>query len=229
MDRMRYEIVGKVACISFDDGKANAMSVPFFDELGGLLDRAQTDAVGALVFAGRHGMFSGGLDLKLLPTLSSAGLRELSARFARTMLRVFTLPIPTVAAITGHAIAGGAVLAYACDRRYAIDGRFRLQLNEVAIGIPMPSWMAAIAATAIPSTAHVGALLHARAYSPGEALQRGILDGLVPEGGEVVRHAIDESADLLALPRDAYATTKRRLRAAEVARVEALLESELAG
>jgi len=229
MERMRYEIDGKVARISFDDGKANAMSVPFFDELGALLDRAQSDGAGALVFAGRPGMFSGGLDLKLLPTLSSAELRELSARFARTMLRVFTLPIPTVAAITGHAIAGGAVLVYACDRRYAIDGRFRLQLNEVAIGIPMPSWMAAIAATAIPSTAHVEALLHAHAYSPGEALRRGILNGLVPEGGDVVRHAIDESSDLLALPRDAYATTKRRLRAAEVARVEALLEGELAG
>ena len=229
MERMRYEIDGKIARISLDDGKANAMSVPFFTELGALLDRAEADGAGAVLIAGRAGMFSGGLDLKLLPTLSSAGLRELSATFARTMLRVFSLPIPTVAALTGHAIAGGAVLAYACDRRYGLDGRFRLQLNEVAIGIPMPSWMAAIAATAIPSTAHVEALLHARAYAPGEALQRGILTGLVPEGGDVVQHATLQSADLLALPRDAYATTKQRLRAAEVERVTALLEGELAG
>jgi enoyl-CoA hydratase/carnithine racemase len=89
--------------------------------------------------------------------------------------------------------------------------------------------MAAIAATAIPTSAHVEAMLHAHAYSPAEALQRGILNGLVPEGGDVVRHATLESADLLTLPRDAYATTKRRLRAAEIARVEALLEGELAG
>jgi enoyl-CoA hydratase len=229
MERMRYERDGNVARISFDDGKANAMSVPFFTELGALLDRAESDGSALLVFAGRTGMFSGGLDLKLLPTLTSAGLRELSASFARCMLRVFTLPLPTVAAVTGHAIAGGAVLAYACDRRYGVDGRFRLQLNEVAIGIPMPSWMAAIAASAIPSTAHVEALLHAHAYAPGEALQRGILNGLVPEGGDAVGHAIAQCADLLALPRDAYATTKRRLRAADVARVEALLEGELAG
>jgi len=227
MERMQYQVDGKIACIRIDDGKANAMSVPFFAELGALLDRAQSDGVGALVLAGRSGMFSGGLDLKLLPTLSREGLRELSATFATTMLRVFTLPIPTVAAVTGHAIAGGAVLAYACDRRYAVDGRFRLQLNEVAIGIPMPSWMAAIASTALPSRLHVEALLHARAYAPSEAAAHGIVNGLVAEGGDVVHHAIEHAADLVALPRDAYATSKRRLRAAEVARVTALLEGEL--
>jgi enoyl-CoA hydratase len=229
VQRMRYEVDGKVARIVLDDGKANAMSVPFFAELAALLDRAESEGAGALVLAGRAGMFSGGLDLKLLPTLDREGLRELSATFARTMLRVFTLPVPTVAAITGHAIAGGAVLAYACDRRYGVDGRFRLQLNEVAIGIPMPSWMAAIAAAALPATAHVDALLHARAFAPADAHRLGILHGLVPEGGDVVRHATEQSADLVALPRDAYATTKRRLRAADVARVEALLEGELAG
>lgn len=229
MDRMRYEIDGKVARIVLDDGKANAMSVPFFEELGALLDRAEGDGAGALVIAGRTGMFSGGLDLKLLPTLSRDGLRELSATFARTMLRVYTLPIPTVAALTGHAIAGGAVLAFACDRRYALDGRFRLQLNEVAIGIPMPSWMAAIASSAIPPGRHVAALLHAHAFAPAEAHALGIVNGLVAEGVDVLRHATESTADLVGLPRDAYATSKRRVRAAEVDRVLALLESELAG
>jgi enoyl-CoA hydratase len=229
MDRMRYDTDGKVARIVVDDGKANAMSVPFFAELGALLDRAEGDGSAAVVFAGRTGMFSGGLDLKLLPTLSRDGLRELSATFARTMLRVFTCPLPTIAAITGHAIAGGAVLAYACDRRYAVDGRFRLQLNEVAIGIPMPSWMAAIGGSVIPPHLHVEALLHARAYSPQEALAHGMVNGLVADGGDVLAHATESAADLVALPRDAYATTKRRLRAADVERVTALLESELAG
>lgn len=229
MDRMRYESDGRIARIVIDDGKANAMSVPFFAELTQLLDRAEGDGSCALVIAGRAGMFSGGLDLKLLPTLSREGLRELSETFARTMLRVFTFPLPTVAALTGHAIAGGAVLAYACDRRYAADGRFRLQLNEVAIGIPMPSWMAAVGGSAIPSHLHVAALLHARAYAPAEAFANGMVNGLVAEGGDVVAHAMEQCADLAAFPRDAYATTKRRLRAADIARVTALLPDELAG
>ena len=161
-------------------------------------------------------MFSGGLDLKLLPTLSRDGLRELSAAFARIMLRVFTFPIPTVAAVTGHAIAGGAVLAYACDRRYAVDGRFRLQLNEVAIGIPMPSWMATIAAAAIPRHLHVEALLHAHAFAPAEAFAHGILNGLVAEGEDAVRHATEQAADLVVAAarrlRDVEATPARRRR-----------------
>lgn len=229
MDRMRYGTDGKVARIDIDDGKANAMSVPFFAELGALLDRAEGDGSAALVIAGRTGMFSGGLDLKLLPTLSREGLRELSEVFARTMLRVFTYPLPTVAAITGHAIAGGAVLAYACDRRYAVDGRFRLQLNEVAIGIPMPSWMAAIGGSVIPPQRHVEALLHARAYAPQEAFAHGMVNDVVPEGGDVVQRAVEGATELAAFPRDAYATTKRRLRAADIERVTTLLESELAG
>ncbi|MBY0280254.1 enoyl-CoA hydratase/isomerase family protein [Candidatus Binatia bacterium] len=229
MDRMRYESDGKITRILIDDGKANAMSVPFFAELTQLLDRAEGDGSSVVVIAGRTGMFSGGLDLKLLPTLSRDGLRELSETFARTMLRVFTFPLPTVAAVTGHAIAGGAVLAYACDRRYALDGRFRLQLNEVAIGIPMPSWMAAIGGSVIPPHLHVAALLHARSFAPSEALTNGMIDGLVAEGEDVVAHAIASCADLAAFPRDAYATTKRRLRAADLARVTALLPDELAG
>jgi enoyl-CoA hydratase len=226
MERMRYENDGKIARIVLDDGKANAMSVPFFQQLGALLDRAESDGSSAVVIAGRTGMFSGGLDLKLLPTLSRDGLRELSETFARTMLRVFTYPLPTVAAVTGHAIAGGAVLAYACDRRYAADGRFRLQLNEVAIGIPMPSWMAAVGGSVIPPHLHVEALLHARAYAPAEAYANGMVNGLVAEGEDVIAHAVEQSADLIAFPRDAYATTKRRLRAADVARVTALLPDE---
>jgi len=114
---IRYEKTDSVARIGLDDGKANAMSVPWFDALGAALDRAEADGAGAIVIAGRAGFFSGGLDLKLLPTLSKDELRHLSESFARVMLRVHGLGIPTVAAVTGHAIAGGAVLAMACDAR----------------------------------------------------------------------------------------------------------------
>jgi enoyl-CoA hydratase len=205
------------------------MSVPFFVELDAMLDRAQADGARVVLFAGRPGMFSGGLDIKLLPTLSRDALRELSATFARTMLRVFQFPIPTVAACTGHAIAGGAVLAFACDRRFAAAGPFRIQMNEVAIGIPLPSWMLLIAGSAIPLRWQTSVLLHARAVTPVEAFERGIIDGVVDAGEDVIAHATANAADLLALSADAYATSKRRQRAAAVARVLELLDEELPG
>jgi enoyl-CoA hydratase len=93
---------------------------------------------------------------------------------------VFTFPVPTVAAVSGHAIAGGAVLAFACDLRVMAGGPFRLQLNEVAIGLPLPTWALVLAQAAVPARWHTEALLHARAYTPQDALARGILDVTAP-------------------------------------------------
>lgn len=225
--RIRYELENGVARITLDDGKANAMSTPWFLELGAALDRAQADAAGALLVCGRPKFFSGGLDLKLLPTLPPAGMRELSETFARTFLRVHAFPIPTVACITGHAIAGGAVLAYACDARFATEGPFRIQMNEVAIGIPLPAWMLTIAELAISPTARNEALLHSRGYTPAEALARGIVDGVGATPEETERLASGRARSLLALNRSAYAESKRRLREAGVARALERLREEL--
>jgi enoyl-CoA hydratase len=214
-----------VAVLTLDDGKANAMSVDWFHELAAALDRAEREAA-ALVIRGRDGFFSAGLDLKLLPTLSPDGLRNLSDTFARTMLRVHQLPIPAIAAVTGHAIAGGAVLAFACDLRFALGGPYRLQLNEVAIGIPVPAWMVHIADTVVPPRWRTQALLHARAFSPIEALERGIVDGLASSPEEVLAHARAAALPLTKLPRTAYAESKRRLRAEGAERALARLVVE---
>src|SRR5438309_1068196 len=107
-DRISYAVDGNVARITLDDGKVNAMSLPFFEALGAALDRAEREKPGAVVITGRAGYFSAGLDLKLMPTLAPDELQRMLLSFGRTMLRVFTFPIPTVAALSGHAIAGGA-------------------------------------------------------------------------------------------------------------------------
>ena len=227
--RIDYPRVDGLARITLDDGKANAMSVPWFVELGAALDRALADGAGALLVRGRPRFFSGGLDLKLLPALSPAGLRELSETFARTLLRVHAFPIPTLACVTGHAIAGGAVLAFACDARFATEGPFRIQMNEVAIGIPLPSWMLFIGESAIPATARNEFLLHARAYTPAEALARGIVDGVGATPEETERLASERATSLLQLNRPAYAESKRRLREAGTARALERLREELGG
>ena len=227
--RIGYQLRDGIAWITLDDGKANAMSLAWFAELGAALDRALADDAGALLVRGRPRFFSGGLDLKLLPTLSPAELRELSETFARTFLRIHALPIPTLACVTGHAVAGGAVLAFACDARFATEGPFRIQMNEVAIGIPLPSWMVFIGESAIPATSRNEFLLHARAYSPAEALARGIVDGVGATPEETERLAGERAKALLALDRPAYAESKRRLREAGTARALERLREELGG
>ena len=227
MEKVTYGIEDGIAQITMDDGKANAMNWGFFKEMGKSMDQAESDGAKALVITGRPGFFSGGLDLKLLPTLSASEMGDFFITFARTMLRVFSFPVPTIAAITGHAIAGGAMLAFACDRRFALDGPYRIQMNETLIGIPLPSWMFLIARSAIPSRWRNEALLHARAYSPNEALVRGILDAVAPEANSLAAQVKAATAEMLSLNLPAYAASKKNLRQEEIEHVLDLLKKEL--
>lgn len=229
MKKVTYSIEDGIAQITMDDGKANAMNWEFFEEMGNSMDQAENDGAKALVITGRPGFFSGGLDLKLLPTLSTSEMVNFATRFARTMLRVFSFPVPTIAASTGHTIAGGAMLTFACDRRFALDGPYRIQMNETSIGIALPSWMFLIARSAIPSRWRNEALLHARAYNPNEALERGILDAVAQDADSLAAHVKAATAELLSLNLPAYAASKKNFRQAEIEHVLDLLKKELSG
>jgi len=222
-----YALQDGIAEITMDDGKVNAMSQPFFDGLNGALDRAQKDAARAVIIAGRPGgVFSAGLNLKVLPTLDQAALASTLTSFGRTMLRVYALPIPTVAAVSGHAIAGGAMLMLACDLRVMAEGPHRIQLNETAIGLTLPSWAIAIAERGIPPRWHTEAILHARPYTPGEALERGIIDEIARPSERVLEAARERATVVAALDTAAYGGSKARQRDADLKRVSALMEKE---
>src|SRR5256712_12860901 len=97
-ETIAYAVDGNVARITLDDGKVNAMSLPFFEALGAALDRAEREKPGAVVITGRPGYFSAGGDLKLMPTLPPRGPPRMLPALRRPLLRVFTLPLPTGAA-----------------------------------------------------------------------------------------------------------------------------------
>jgi enoyl-CoA hydratase len=217
-----------IAQIVLDDGKVNAMSQAFFDRLNAALDRAERGDGSALVVVGRPGHFSAGLNIKLLPTLPRDEVTRTLVTFGRTLLRVWTFPRPTVAAVTGHAVAGGALLAFACDRRFVADGAFRIQMNETLIGLPLPSWAIAICESVMPARCHNEALLHGKPYTPGEALACGMIDDVVAPT-DVVARACAAASALSALDRQAYAISKQRLRSRSVAWGEQHLEVEMVG
>ena len=227
MEKITYSIENGVAQITMDDGKANAMNWVFFEEMGNSMDQAEDDGAKVLVITGRPGFFSGGLDLKLLSTLSENEMRDFATTFARTMLRVFSFPIPTIAASTGHAVAGGAMLTFASDRRFSLDGPYRIQMNEIVIGITLPSWMFLIAKSAIPIRWHNEALLHAKAYNPKEAFERGILDAVAQDTASLKTQVEASASELMKLNLPAYKTSKDNLRKAEIKYVIELLKEEL--
>src|SRR5438093_8235698 len=223
-----YMLDDGIGLITLDDGKVNAMALPFFDALNAGLDRAEREKPPTVIITGRPGMFSAGLNLKLLPTLPPDELRTTMLAFGRTLLRVFTFPIPTVAAVSGHAIAGGAMLAFACDLRFMADGAFRLHLNEVAIGLVLPTWAIMLAQAAVPPRRHTEAILHARAYSPEEAPEQHIVHEVVRPAERVVPAARAAAGPLAALDQTAYAISKARHRAMAVRWAAEQLETEIA-
>lgn len=227
MKKMQYSIEDRIAQITFDDGKMNTMNWEFFSELNDCLDKAQADQAQVLIFTAKPGVFSAGLDLKLLPTLSLTDKLKFQNTFATTMLRIYLFPIPTIAAYRGHSIAGGAILSYACDRFITVDGPYKIQINEIANNMALPGWILLICRSSIPPGFWKEALLHAHIYTPREAFEKGIVDDLIDADGDVLDAARRYARDLFRLNIPMYAISKRFMRQKEVDDVMAVFEKEL--
>jgi enoyl-CoA hydratase len=227
MAKMQYAFDERIARITLDDGKMNVMNGEFFKELNDSLDQALTDKAAALIFTSRPGVFSAGLDLKLMMTQTLPEALKFQRVFADTMLRVYLFPIPTIAAYCGHSIAGGAILSYACDRFMAVDGPYKVQINEVANKMILPTWISLICRSAIPPRWWKEALLHAHMYTPREAYNKGIIDDLIDEGGDVLAAAKTYAQDLFRLDAKAYGATKKIMRQKEADYALEVFEKEL--
>jgi enoyl-CoA hydratase len=200
---------GGVATLTMDDGKVNALDTGVFREIGAAFDECADDA--AIVLAGRPNMFSAGLNTRVLPDLDDDAFVELLDAFARTTHRIWLEPRPVVAAVTGHAIAGGTILAMACDHAVAADGDFRWGLTETTIGFVMPRWVIALARGNVRADRLDDLILPGATVAPPEAVECGFADALAPPD-EVLGTALTRAKELAALPRAVYAETKRRLR-----------------
>lgn len=228
MTKMNYSIEDGIARITLDDGKMNVMNWDFFNELNTSLDKALADKASAVIFTtGRPNVFSAGLDLKLLPTQSRDEQIRFQKTFATTMLRVYELPIPTLAAYRGHAIAGGFILSCACDRFMVQDGPFKMQMNEVVNGMSIPSWISLICRSSIPNRWWREVLLLARIYTPREAFERGIPDTLVDKDGDIMKSAYETAREIQKAAGPGYAATKRVLLHEGAQHAMSLFEKEM--
>ena len=164
----------------------------------------------AVVLAGKPGVFCGGLDLKAGDTMDRRECADFVDLFESVFLQLFAFRAPVIAALTGPAIAGGAILALACDERVApLHGRFELGLNEVALGLPLPSAALEIARYSLRTDVHVEALMRGRRFNQAEALDRAIVDELA---ADVIGAATERAAAYRALGARAVSKVKLDLR-----------------
>jgi enoyl-CoA hydratase len=213
------------AVLWFDDGKANVLSHAAIGAFEAALDRATTEAR-AVCIVGREGKLCAGFDLAVM-TGEPEGVRTLVSRGADLLMRLYLHPQPVVVAVTGHALAAGALLALACDVRIGADVPAKIGLNETSIGMPLPQFAAELARDRLTPSAFVRATLAAEIYDPSGAVAAGYLDRVVP-ADEVVEAAIAEANRLSAYRAAAYARTKEVLRRATVDRVRAGTAADLA-
>src|SRR6185503_10431701 len=128
-----YQLDGSVATITMDDGKVNALSLQMLTELGAALDRATADRA-VVVLTGRDGIFSAGFDLKVLRAGGPDAWAMLRGGFELAE-RILSFPTPVLIACTGHAIAMAVFLLLSGDYRVGVDGPYKINANEVAIGL----------------------------------------------------------------------------------------------
>ena len=210
---------GGVTLMTADRPPATAMDVTLLDELVAAFAQVAADPPAALVLAGREGFFSAGADLKLVPTYGDEDQRRMVTAINDMALGLYDLPCPVVGAVTGHAIAGGLVLALCTDLRVAArEGRYGL--TEVKVGVPYPQ--AAIGVVAAELAPHaVRRLAFANELlGADECLALGVFDEVL-DGRAVLARALEIAAGLAAFPADVYARTKRDLRGATAARLRA--------
>lgn len=211
-----------VAVLRLEHGKVNALDLELLTGLGEALGELERDSeVRALVLTGSGSIFSAGVDLLRLV----AGGPEYVERFLPALSRVcgdlFRFPRPVVAAVNGHAIAGGCILACACDYRVMARGRATLGVPELKVGVPFPVVALEILRFAT-SNAHLQELVYrGRTYTADEAWQRGLADE-TEEEADVVARAVEVATGLAAEPAERFRITKRQLRQPTVERIERL-------
>jgi len=202
---------GAVTILRMARGKGNALTVEFCAALIEALDRLERSATRSVVITGQGSVFGAGVDLPALVAGGRTYIREFLPVMQRSFERLATFPKPVVAAVNGHAIAGGAILTLACDQRILARGTARFGLTEVLVGVVFPAWALEIARFATPAEHFPTLILTGRTWAPQETLDRGLVDELVePEG--LLDRACEVAEELGAVLPSTFATTKLAVR-----------------
>lgn len=208
---MNYSLKDNIATISFDDGKANAVGVEFLTTINEALDQAESDKASAVILRGREGMFSGGFDLKEFEKGVEAGMAMANSGF-ELLLRLYSFPLPVVAACTGHGIAMGAFIIMASDYRIGTMGNYKLSLPETRIGMELPPILMGLTESRISPLHLTRVALLSEVYSPDTAVEAGFIDEAV-KYADLDARALETASAMAQLPQAQFAANKLAIRA----------------
>ena len=217
---VHVDVESGVHCLRLESGKVQALDLELALELSAALDRAIADDAPPLVITGTGSSFSAGVDLFRIVNDGAGYVARFLPALGETIHKLFAYPGPVVSAINGHAVAGGALLAWCGDLRVMADGKGRIGVPELRVGVPFPA-----VALEVLRFATGGRGMQALAYlggtmPPQEALAASLVDEVVPP--ESLRDRAQALAESLAsIPPGSFRLTKRALRRPHL---EALLQ-----
>ncbi|HNO09359.1 MAG TPA: enoyl-CoA hydratase/isomerase family protein [bacterium] len=205
-----------IAILQMQHGKANALDIEFCHALAHAVDNLRHVEVHGLILTGTGTMFSAGVDLPRLIKSGPEYIPEFLAALHHTFETLFTFPKPMIAAINGHAIAGGCVLAACADYRIMAGGR--IGVSELRVGVPFPVSALEIMRSVVPQKFLSEVLYDAKNYTPDEAKTVGLIDAIIGSN-ELMSEALKKVKAWSAIPATAFAITKRQLQAPYLDRI----------
>jgi enoyl-CoA hydratase len=208
---------GDIEVVRLEHGKVNELDVELLRAIGACFDELAASDARAVVLTGTRKVFSAGADLIRVLDEGESYVRESLPVLSAAFLSVFAFPRPVVAAINGHAIAGGAVFALACDHRIMSGGTFGLA--ELRVGVPFPVAALEIVRYAIGAKGLQEAVYFGENYPAAEAWRRSLVDELVdPEA--LMARALEEAERLATIPAASFSHVKAQLRRPVLERIE---------
>ncbi len=200
-----------IAVLTMQHGKVNALDTEFCEAIAARFRALAASDVKAVVLTGQGRAFSAGVDLVRLSRGGAAYVREFLPALHRFYDAVFFHPKPVVAAVNGHAIAGGCVLACCADRRIMARAAGRIGVTELLVGVPFPALAFEIVRLAVPPRYLAEVTYTGATYEPDTALERGFIDEIA-EPAELLTDALAVAQELAALSPAAFAQNKMQIR-----------------
>lgn len=206
-----------VAIVKLARGITNAINLEIVQELATTVERmsAMPDVRALVLSSANEKFFSIGFDIPHLFELPKEDFREFYEAFNQACFALYTLPMPTVAGLTGHAIAGGCILALCCDYRVIGAGRKLMGLNEIKLGVPVPYLASCILQSIVGAREARQVEEFGEFYEAEILFRKGLVDEVVPQA-EVMARAREMAEILSSRPPEAY----QRIKESRVEQVE---------
>lgn len=200
----------KVNVIKLNRAVTNALNLALIIKLSNIFNKLREDpeVLSIILTSSNDKFFSIGFDIPELFDLSEQDFKTFYHSFNQMCLNLYTFPKPIIAAINGHAIAGGCILALCCDYRFIADGRKLMGLNEIKLGLPVPYPGDCILQQIVGTRIARDIMDYGEFFEPEKLIQMGMVDKVLPQD-QLLTQAIEEARLLGSFSHPAFSMIKQ--------------------